>query len=154
LVDKSNYKMEALIKLFNRDLEKLSNEIRSFKNKRNLWKTEGSISNSAGNLCLHLVGNLNHFIGAIIGDSGYIRRREKEFESTNIDTDKLIALVNDTNIDVISVLKRFDSERLKANYPIQVFGEDMTYEFFLIHLTTHLNYHLGQINYLRRMLED
>ena len=154
MVDKSNYKMEALIKLFNRDLEKLSNEIRSFKNKRNLWKTEGSISNSAGNLCLHLVGNLNHFIGAIIGDSGYIRRREKEFESTNIDTDKLIALVNDTNIDVISVLKRFDSERLKANYPIQVFGEDMTYEFFLIHLTTHLNYHLGQINYLRRMLED
>jgi len=146
--------MEALIKLFKRDLEKLSEEIMSFRNKQNLWKTEGLISNSAGNLCLHIVGNLNHFIGAIIGESGYSRRREEEFESKNIDTDRLIAMVIDTSNEVASALIQFDAERLKANYPIKVFGDEMTYEFFLIHLATHLNYHLGQINYLRRMLDN
>ncbi len=145
--------MEALIKLFNRDLSKLKLEIESFSNPENLWKIQGNISNSAGNLCLHLVGNLNHFIGAVIGNTGYVRDRESEFANKNIEQEKLLKMVESIKSTVSETLHTFNAEKLKSIYPIQVFGEDMTYEFFLIHLVAHLNYHLGQINYLRRILE-
>jgi uncharacterized damage-inducible protein DinB len=146
--------MEALIQIFDRDIDKLKLEIESFKDQGNLWITSGSISNSAGNLCLHLIGNLNHFIGAVIVESGYIRNREAEFNSKNIDSAMLIKMIRDTKEVVSSALKKFDESKLSSAYPIQVFGYDMTYEYFLLHLTTHLSYHLGQINYLRRILDS
>ena len=146
--------MEALIQLFSRDFNKLSEEIKSFENQANLWKTSGDISNTAGNLCLHLVGNLNHFIGAVIGKSGYKRTRDEEFSTRNVAKDDLVAMVFECKETVISTLSEFNVEKLKTAYPIRVFDEDMTYEFFLIHLVAHLNYHLGQINYLRRILES
>jgi uncharacterized damage-inducible protein DinB len=146
--------MEALIQIIDRDIDKLKLEIESFKNQGNLWITSGSISNSAGNLCLHLIGNLNHFIGAVIGESGYVRNREAEFNSKNIDSAKLIKMIRDTRDEVSSALKNFDESKLSSVYPIQVFGYDMTYEYFLLHLNTHLSYHLGQINYLRRILDS
>ena len=70
---------ETLIKLFKRDLGKLKEEVDSYQNEANLWIVTNDVSNSAGNLCLHLVGNLNHFIGAVLGDSGYVRQRDLEF---------------------------------------------------------------------------
>jgi uncharacterized damage-inducible protein DinB len=146
--------MEALIQIFDRDIDKLKLEIESFKDEGNLWITSGSISNSAGNLCLHLIGNLNHFIGAVIGESGYVRNREAEFNSKNIDSAKLIKMIRDTRDEVSSALKNFDESKLSSVYPIQVFGYDMTYEYFLLHLNTHLSYHLGQINYLRRIIDS
>ena len=144
--------METLIQLFDRDIEKLRLEIESFTNQENLWKTEGNISNSAGNLVLHLIGNLNHFIGAVIGNTGYVRNREAEFDDKKIDRKALLKMITDTKVVVSSSLESFNRKKLHDTYPIQVFGEDMTYEFFLIHLVAHLNYHLGQINYLRRIL--
>lgn len=145
--------MEALVKLFDRDIERLKMEISSFKNDDHLWKTMHGITNTAGNLCLHLLGNLNHFIGSVIGGSGYIRNREAEFTEKNIPVSQLLKEIEVTK-NVVSVsLKKLDADLLKSNYPIQVFNEEMSYEFFLIHLETHLNYHLGQINYLRRILE-
>lgn len=146
--------MEALIQIFNRDLEKLKLEIESFDDQKNLWITQGEISNSAGNLCLHLIGNLNHFIGSVIGDSDYVRDRDAEFTSKNIESEELANMIQDTGNVVSSALKNFDKNKLTSIYPIQVFGNDMTYQFFLIHLTTHLSYHLGQINYLRRILDS
>ncbi|MCG8306565.1 MAG: DUF1572 domain-containing protein [Cytophagales bacterium] len=146
--------MEELIRLFTRDLKKLSGEIEIFENPENLWAIPDGISNSAGNLCLHLIGNLNHFIGAVIGNTGYIRDRDAEFGTKDIEKDKLIEMVFETRAVVANSLKEFEPDRLKTTYPIQVFGEDMTYEFFLMHLVSHLSYHLGQINYLRRILES
>ena len=145
--------MEALIQLYSRDLEKLIQEIKEFQRENDLWVTTGNITNSAGNLCLHLVGNLNHFIGSVIGNSGYVRNREGEFQDKNIGKEKLIQMVYDTKKIVISTLQNFDTKSMQNNYPIQVFGNDMTYAYFLLHLSTHLNYHLGQINYLRRSLK-
>ena len=146
--------METLIQLFDRDIEKLRLEIEGFTNQDNLWKTEGNISNSAGTLVLHLIGNLNHFIGAVIGNTGYVRNREAEFADKNIDRNAILKMILDTKVVVSSSLESFNRQKLHDTYPIQVFGEDMTYEFFLIHLVAHLNYHLGQINYLRRILRD
>lgn len=144
----------ALQQLFARDLERLHKEIEAYQSEATLWVVEKQVSNSAGNLCLHLVGNLNAFIGAALGNTGYVRQRELEFSQKNVPRAELIESVKATAAMVQSVLDVFPEEKLSEVYPIAVFGEPMTTEFFLLHLTTHLNYHLGQINYHRRLLEQ
>jgi uncharacterized damage-inducible protein DinB len=145
--------MESFIKLFERDLNKLVDELNNFKSEQGLWTIEGNIKNSAGNLTLHLLGNLNHFIGAVIGESDYIRNRELEFSSRNVPVEQLIQKIIETKSIIKESLQKMDKSKLSEHYPIDVFGEKMTYEYFLIHLVAHLNYHLGQINYLRRLLK-
>ncbi|SDI24266.1 DinB family protein [Winogradskyella thalassocola] len=144
---------QTLLELFTRDLNLLTEEIRQYKNESNLWKTEGLITNSAGGLCLHLIGNLNHFIGAIIGGTGYVRQRELEFTLTDVPKMELIKQVEDT-LDVIDrTLKKLTEADLQKEYELQVFKKPMSTEYFLVHLSTHLSYHLGQINYHRRLLD-
>jgi uncharacterized damage-inducible protein DinB len=145
--------IEILIKLLKRDLEKLKTEISSFKDEKNLWKISGDVKNSTGNLCLHLCGNLQHFIGAILGNSGYIRNREAEFSRKNVPVKELLKEIELTKTVVENTLKTLKEETLQKTYPINVLGYEMSTKYFLIHLTTHLNYHLGQINYHRRLLD-
>ena len=76
--------IETLKSLFDRDLNKLCTEIELYRNEENIWKIDKEISNSAGNLCLHLIGNINNFIGAQIGKTNYVRHRELEFSLKNI----------------------------------------------------------------------
>lgn len=143
--------IEDLIKLFGRDLDKLADEISLF-NEEDIWIVRGRITNSAGNLCLHLVGNLNAYIGKNLGDSGYIRNREAEFSSKNIPKHNLLAKVTETKETVIRILRSLDKSALSEPYKEDVLGYKMTVGYFLIHLSSHLSYHLGQVNYLRRML--
>lgn len=145
--------LETLIKLFKRDLIKLKGEIGLYKDEINLWLVHKDITNSAGNLCLHLVGNLNAFIGAELGNTGYIRQRNLEFSLNDIPRAELLKKVDDTIIMVENVLNQLTVKDLSKNFPIDVFKEKMTTEFFLVHLSTHLTYHLGQINYHRRLLD-
>jgi uncharacterized damage-inducible protein DinB len=142
----------TLIKLFDRDLEKLKQEIEAYKAEEDLWIVTNEISNSAGNLCLHLIGNLNHFIGAILGNTGYIRQRDLEFSQTNIPKSKMIEDIDNALVMVKDVLRKLTVHNLQEQYELKVFGEAMSTEFFLTHLSTHLAYHLGQINYHRRLL--
>lgn len=143
----------TLQKLFKRDLEKLKAEIELYTEEDNLWKTDKNITNSGGNLCLHLLGNLNTYVGAELGQTGYIRNREAEFALQNVPraeliekTDELIQIVNNT-------LSNLNEHLLAQDYPLLVFKEKTTTEYFLVHLATHLGYHLGQINYHRRLLD-
>jgi uncharacterized damage-inducible protein DinB len=145
---------QTLLQLFQRDLEKLKTEISSFKDEKNIWELSGDIKNSAGNLCLHLCGNLQHFIGAVLGNSGYIRNRDAEFTRKDVPIRELVAEIELTIKVVEKTLKELEEEILQKTYPINVLGFEMTTEFFLTHLTTHLNYHLGQINYHRRLLDS
>ncbi|AZB02322.1 DUF1572 domain-containing protein [Chryseobacterium joostei] len=145
--------IESLRSLYNRDLNKLKAEIEAYQHEENLWKTDKNISNSAGNLCLHLVGNLSHFIGAQLGNTGYVRHRELEFSLKDIPKAELIEKIEATTIIVDSVLSQLPEEALKEEYPLVVFEDKMTTDFFLIHLIAHLDYHLGQINYHRRLLD-
>lgn len=145
---------DSLISLFERDLEKLKEEISLFITEDDLWITPGSINNSPGNLCLHLCGNLKHFIGATLGKTGYVRERDKEFSLRNVPREELLKNIDETKNVVLQTIPKIDGQTLNSKYPIDVFGKEMTTEYFLIHLTTHLNYHLGQINYLRRILID
>jgi len=144
---------EILIQLFERDLEKLKTEITAYKTTSKMWEVSGDISNSAGNLCLHICGNLQHFIGSVLGVSGYKRDRDSEFSRKNIPVDELIKKIDHTSFTVKKTLNDLDVNKLDEIYPINVFGKEMTTAFFLAHLTTHLNYHLGQINYHRRLID-
>ncbi|WP_417861287.1 DinB family protein [Winogradskyella sediminis] len=144
---------DTLITLFQRDLNKIIEEINMYKEESNLWKVEGAITNSAGRLCIHLIGNLNHFIGAVLGNSGYIRQRDLEFSIKDVPKLELIAQIKNTIVVIENTLKSLTASDLQSAYKLQVFNEVMTTEYFLLHLNTHLSYHLGQINYHRRLID-
>jgi len=144
---------ETLKLLFSRDLKKLKVEIESYKDELNLWVVEPDIANSAGNLCLHLIGNLNTYIGATLGGTNYVRNRPLEFSLKNIPQKELITKIDETIIIVEETLDKITQEAIEAEYPLVVLTEKTSTEFFLVHLTTHLSYHLGQINYHRRLLD-
>lgn len=145
--------IETLKILFTRDLSKLRSEIELYKEEENIWKIEQNISNSAGNLCLHLVGNLNTYIGKEIGKSNYVRNRELEFSLKNVPRKELLRKIDDT-IDVVGKsLEGLDKNTLENEYPVLVFDKKTSTEYLLIHLATHLTYHLGQINYHRRLID-
>ena len=145
---------DVLAKLYERDLAKLKAEIEQYPNEADLWKTSGEITNSAGNLTLHLIGNIKHFIGATLGNSGYIRNRDLEFSDTGVSLGSLLIGIDETAAVVASTLSRLSEADLEKTYPIEVFGEPLPTEFFLVHLAGHLNWHLGQINYHRRLLAN
>ena len=144
---------ETLIEVFERDLNKLIQENNLYKDENNLWILKEGISNSAGNLCLHLMGNLNHFIGATLGQTGYVRHREDEFSLKNIPRQDLITSINNCIIIVKSTLEKLPVEDLEKDFPLEIFRGKVKTDFMLLHLTTHLAYHLGQINYHRRLLD-
>ena len=145
--------IETLKTLFNRDLEKLKTEIGSYADEAALWVVDGDVTNSAGNLCQHLIGNLNGFIGTQLGHSGYVRERDLEFSNKNTPRSELLAKIDETKKVVADTFDKITEEQLQEDYPLVVFAEKMTTGWFLIHLATHLNYHLGQINYHRRIFD-
>ena len=145
---------ETLTEIFERDLQKLIAEINLYKDENNLWLVKEGISNSAGNLCLLLAGNLNHFIGATLGHTGYVRHRDDEFSLKNIPRRDLLLSMENCMLMVKDTLKNLPGEELEKDFPLEVFGRTVRTDFMLVHLATHLDYHLGQINYHRRLLDQ
>jgi uncharacterized damage-inducible protein DinB len=139
--------------LYKRDLNRFMLEIEAYKNEDKIWAISPNISNSAGNLCLHLIGNLNTYIGAQFGNTGYIRDRENEFLLKNVPRADLIHQIKETIKIIEDSLDNVSEQELDAEYPILVFDTKTTTGYFLIHLATHLTYHLGQVNYHRRLLD-
>jgi Protein of unknown function (DUF1572) len=146
--------IETLKTLFTRDLERLKKEVELYDNENNLWIVEKGIANSAGNLCLHLIGNLNTYIGKELGKTTYVRNRELEFSLKKIPRTELINSIDETILIVNSSLDKLAQDDLLKEYPIIVFEKSTSTEYLLVHLTTHLTYHLGQINYHRRILDQ
>ena len=143
---------ESISKLFIRDLDRLKGEIEKYGNEEDLWKIDGDILNSAGNLCLHICGNLQHFVGAVMGNTGYERDRSYEFNARNIPREQLLEEVDKTKSVVIEVVEGLSEEQLATTFPINIWNYEMTTEYFLIHLYGHVSWHLGHINYHRRLL--
>jgi uncharacterized damage-inducible protein DinB len=144
---------QTLKTLFSRELEKLKKEIELYKDESTLWLIDKGIANSAGNLCLHLIGNLNTYIGKELGGTGYVRNRDLEFSQKNISRKELIQMIDDTMLMVEKTLTNLNNLQMDEDYPAPVFDFKMTTGFFLVHLLAHLTYHLGQINYHRRLLD-
>ncbi len=138
--------------LFERDLDKLSEELNSYENDEDIWTVNGEIKNSAGNLFLHLCGNLKHFIGATLNKTGYERDREFEFAG-KVSKEDLAENILETKEMLASYFERVSVDDMSDPYPLQPFGYPMTKSQFILHLYGHFNYHMGQINYHRRLLE-
>lgn len=135
-----------------RDLDQVIENLREIPDDE-LWKAPAGVHNSCGVLVQHLVGNLSHFIGEGLGQTGYVRQRKQEFASTEKPKDELIQDVEDLKITLDTVFDAIGEGDLNAEYPMELSFE-ATIGGFLIHLYGHLNYHLGQINYLRRILSS
>lgn len=140
-----------MMEIMENDLNKLKDEINLYKDENDLWIVKGEISNSAGNLCLHLLGNLNHFVGYLIGGTGYQRKREAEFSDKNVPRSELNNRI-DALIGVIKKsLPKLDDSDMNRTFPDKISGKIRENGFALIHISNHFNYHLGQINYHRRL---
>lgn len=141
-----------LNKLIERELTSLKAELAAYPDEVSLWEIPAGISNSGGTLALHLVGNLRHFIGANLGNSGYVRNRPAEFESRNVPRDEIYGLIDSAIAEVAAALTNLSPEKLNDRFPLK-FGEiSVQNGDFLLHLLSHLAYHLGQVNYHRRLV--
>jgi uncharacterized damage-inducible protein DinB len=145
---------QDLNKLYQRDLAKLVDELEAYPNEASLWLIANEIKNPAGNLALHIVGNLNLFIGVDLGGIDYKRDRDAEFNLKNVPRAELIAMVKTTSSMIETVLGGLDSLKLEQVFPKETLGYPMTTNYFLLHLYGHLNWHLGQINYHRRLIAN
>jgi uncharacterized damage-inducible protein DinB len=145
--------LETLKDLFTRDLNKLKSEIENYTREENIWMVDKHIANSAGNLCLHLIGNLNTYIGNELGGTNYIRNRDLEFSLKNIPRSELVNKISGAIEMVEQVLTSLNEVELSKEYPILVLDTKTSTEYLLVHLATHLAYHLGQVNYHRRFLD-
>jgi uncharacterized damage-inducible protein DinB len=142
---------ESLTPIFERDLVKLKDEIELYETDEQLWVVPDGIKNSGGNLALHLVGNLNHFIGTVLGENGYVRNRDAEFSTKSGTRAEIAAMVLETIPVVSSALGKLTAEALVKDFPVQKHDETRRVDFMLLHLFGHFSYHLGQINYHRRL---
>ena len=141
-----------IIPFFENDLNKLANEISLFKDEKSLWEIKDGITNPAGNLALHLIGNLNHFIGKTLVGTDFVRNRDEEFSLKNVPQAKLISDINEVKDTIKNTLSNLSQEDLQKDFPIKIRDEVFSTETMLVYLLAHLNYHLGQVNYLRRMI--
>ena len=142
----------ALQASFLEGLSALSDEIRSFPDDASLWITRPGVTNSAGTLALHLIGNLHHFVGAQIGNTGYVRDREAEFATRDLSRSELLHQCEEAAEMIRTTFRSSTAESLARPFPLATFGEGRTTGDVLVRLVAHFRYHLGQVNYLRRLL--
>ncbi len=141
-----------LTEMLESDLNKLKTEINQYADEKDIWLIKGEIKNSAGNLCLHILGNLNHTIGNLIGNTGYQRDRDLEFAEKNVSRKDLNNRIDATIEVVKNSLPKLKDEDYFKDYPVKVGGRQTKTGYAMIYFANHFNYHLGQINYHRRMV--
>jgi Protein of unknown function (DUF1572) len=146
--------IQPYLEFFLRDLNKVKEEISLYRNENDLWTVKDEIQNSAGTLTLHLIGNIKHFIGAQIGFTGYLRNRDQEFSDRNISREKLISEVDEVISIVKKILPTIKDEDFSKEFPVEMYGAKRTTGYIMLSLSTHFCYHLGQINYHRRLLAE
>jgi hypothetical protein len=143
----------VLANFYERDIRTLIGEVNLFKHEEDLWRTQGTVKNSAGNLVLHIIGGLNHLIGATLAQTGYVRDRNQEFISKGVERKDLIAGLEALIPMINKTLNGLTQEHMEADYPIFFDKPNTSTNYVLVQLLLHLNYHLGQVNYLRRIFE-
>jgi hypothetical protein len=144
--------LAPLLTLLVRDLEAFGREIALFPDDETVWRTLPGVANPAGNLALHVCGNLQHYLGAVLGGTGYVRDRDREFSRRQGSRGEIAAEIERTIATLRQVVPAIAGERLAAPYPEEIAGVQPTTGLFLLHLAGHLTFHLGQAGYLRRIL--
>jgi hypothetical protein len=143
---------ETLVQIYEMDLRKVIEEIKKYENEEDLWKLQAGITNSGGNLALHLIGNINHFFGSILGGTDYKRERELEFSNKNASRSEIIERLENAILVLKDALNNLSDDDFHKDYPIDFGGGQQKTFAVIIYMLSHLNYHLGQINYHRRLL--
>ena len=141
-----------LAALFSRDLAKLSKQVEDFPTDEALWQTLPGVKNAAGNLALHIEGNLSEFVGRQLGGLPYQRNRPLEFSSKEGSRAELSARLAKLRQSIPAVIEGLTTDQLEREYPEIVLGAATSTQEFLVHLYGHLNWHIGQMDYLRRLL--
>jgi hypothetical protein len=142
--------------LFDRDLGLLAGELGAYPDDDSVWRLAGTIKNSPGTLTLHLVGNLECYVGAVLGRTGYVRDRDAEFADRGVSRADLLARVAHCRVTVADSLADVSDEQMLGAYPGTLpppFRGWSTHRF-MAHLVGHFNWHLGQVNYHRRLLVE
>jgi hypothetical protein len=135
-----------------RDLASLRDQIAAYPDEESLWKLPPGISNSGGTLALHLAGNLEHFFGSVLAGTGYVRKRDEEFSRRNVPADELLRGVDAAEKAVLAGLETIEGRLPEEAYPVEIGGGRHSHALLLTHLATHLSYHLGQVDYHRRLV--
>jgi uncharacterized damage-inducible protein DinB len=143
---------DALRVIIIRDLRATERQIAAYPDDMSIWKTVPGISNSAGTLGLHIAGNLRHFIGTVLGGGQYVRDRDAEFSATGMSREALTSNIRAAITELEKALVKLDPAQLASVYPITIRDRRVRTADFLVHLAVHLGYHLGQIDYHRRLL--
>jgi hypothetical protein len=142
-----------LNQLLQRDLSKLIEELKAYSDERNLWRIDQGINNSAGNLTLHLIGNVKQFFGLDLAGIAFERDRDSEFVPSKLSREDLLKELEELKKLIDQALLSMDPKKLGDQSIHSFLGHSMTVGYFLIHLYGHFNYHLGQVNYHRRLLD-
>ncbi len=135
-----------------RELEGFVREVEACPDEASLWTLAPGVSNSVGTLALHVSGNLQDFIGRVLGGSSYVRNREYEFSHRGSSRADVVAELRRASEAVTDALSRLDPARLDEDYPMAPGGNTVTTAAFLVHLGAHIAFHLGQAGYLRRIV--
>jgi hypothetical protein len=138
--------------MMTRELTTLKAELAAYPSEADVWRTAPGIANSGGTLALHLAGNLRHFVGAVLGGSGYVRRRDLEFSARDVPRRELLSGIDEAIAAVESTLGGLPDAALAKEYPEPVAKNRVDTGDYLIHLLSHLSYHLGQVDYHRRLV--
>jgi len=141
--------------ILTRELDRVIREVEAYPKEADLWATPGSVKNSAGTLALHLAGNLEHFIGAGVGNTGYVRDRDGEFGDRDVPRAEIVRRLEAAKASIQTSLASLPDAAVLSTYPgtapASLGGDGVTTANFLTHLTWHLGWHLGQIDYHRRI---
>ena len=135
-----------------RDVRALRREIEAYPDDASVWAVPEGISNSGGTLVLHLVGNLRTYVGRVIGDDGYERDRPREFSARGLPRAELLRDIDLTIAAVDRALPLLTADALAAVYPLVIGAVQVNTQDFLLHVAVHLGYHLGQVDYHRRIV--
>jgi hypothetical protein len=144
--------VESYRKVIVRDLRALAEELKAYEDEATIWLAPPGVPNSPGTLALHLAGNLRSFIGAELGETGYVRDREREFAARDLSREEILGEIEEAIGAVEKGLTAISDDDLERDFPVSFKGETLSTGLFLTHLVAHFAYHLGQIDYHRRLV--
>ncbi|HEY7635708.1 MAG TPA: DinB family protein [Gemmatimonadales bacterium] len=144
--------LSSVIAILDRDLRALRREIEAYPDEASLWLQPAGLANSAGTLALHLAGNVQHYFGAKLGATGYVRDRPAEFARRDVSRTKLIDEIEAARQSLDAAQLRLGETDLTQDFPELIGGLHVETGDYLIHLVSHFNYHLGQLDYHRRVV--
>jgi hypothetical protein len=149
---KSDSELATIAAILDRDLATLRREVEAYPDERDLWRELPGITNVGGTLVLHLAGNIQHYLGARLGNNGYRRDRPAEFARRDVPRSELVREIEAARAAVKAACTTLSESQLAADFPEVVGGSRVKTGDYLAHLTTHFAYHLGQLDYHRRVV--